>query len=67
MQTNHHQVFYKGRQVEGVVGRLNVLGSDYATDQMNAYYHGQKMNLMGQASSFKLIGGLYAAYNHLPL
>ena len=61
MQTNHHQVFYKGKRVDGVVGRLNVLASDYATDQMNAYYHGKKMDIMGQASSFKLIGGSYAA------
>lgn len=61
MQTNHHQVFYKGRQVNGVVGRLKVLASDYATDQMNAYYHGEKIDIMGQASSFKLIGGSYAA------
>lgn len=54
-----HQTFYKGVQ-KRVVGSITVHGNDYATDQMDAYYKGEKMNLMGQASSFKVLGGDYA-------
>ena len=52
--------YYHGNRVRGVAGKITPHGAHYATDAIRGYYKGEKIDLAGQASSFKLLGGDYA-------
>jgi|EP00945_MAST-04E_sp_MAST-4E-sp1_P004601 hypothetical protein len=54
------RAYYHGNRVRGAAGKVTPHGPHYATDAIHGYFKGKRIDIAGQASTFKLLGGDYA-------